>query len=140
MRGSTCIFWTNLTPFTLEADIDTPALIVELDTLEENLARMQACRVNSYRNLRKMLFNVGFGLRQAIADAHGVGLRPHFKMHKCPALALRQVEMGAIGLCCQKVGEAEVMARAANTGGGGHATPSHPVEDHLGHIQIGKLP
>ena len=75
MRGPTCIFWTNLTLFALEADIDTPALIVELDTLEENLARMQACRVNSYRNLRKMLFNVGFGLRQVGPRGRAAGGR-----------------------------------------------------------------
>ena len=72
-----------------ESDIDTPALIVDLPTLEDNLLGMQA-----------------------IASTHGVALRPHFKMHKCPAIALRQVELGAVGLCCQKVGEAEVMAAA----------------------------
>jgi D-serine deaminase-like pyridoxal phosphate-dependent protein len=72
-----------------EADIETPALIVELDVLDENLRRMAD-----------------------LAASHGVALRPHFKMHKCPAVALKQMEMGAVGLCCQKVGEAEVMAAA----------------------------
>lgn len=47
-----------------------------------------------------------------LARSHNVALRPHFKMHKTPALALKQMEMGAVGLCCQKVGEAEVMAAA----------------------------
>ena len=72
-----------------EADVDTPALIVDLDILDTNLRRMAA-----------------------LAKSHGVALRPHFKMHKTPALALKQMEMGAVGLCCQKVGEAEVMAAA----------------------------
>lgn len=72
-----------------ECDIDTPALIVELDVFETNIRKMAA-----------------------LAASFGVALRPHFKMHKCPAVALRQIQHGAIGLCCQKVGEAEVMAAA----------------------------
>src|SRR5690242_10605852 len=39
----------------------------------------------------------------------GATLRPHAKSHKCPAIALRQIELGAIGVCCQKVSEAEAM-------------------------------
>jgi D-serine deaminase-like pyridoxal phosphate-dependent protein len=66
--------------------VDTPALIVELDVLEANLGRMAAH-----------------------AREHGVALRPHAKMHKCPALALRQIALGAVGVCCQKVSEAEAM-------------------------------
>jgi len=66
--------------------IDTPALIVELDLLEANLQRMAD-----------------------YAQALQVRLRPHAKMHKCPALALRQIALGAVGVCCQKVSEAEVM-------------------------------
>lgn len=72
-----------------EAAIETPALVVELDVLEANLRKMSA-----------------------LASSFGVALRPHFKMHKCPSIALQQVEMGAIGLCCQKVDEAVVMAKA----------------------------
>lgn len=68
------------------ADIDTPALIVDLDAFEANVARMA-------ENAR------GFGLR----------LRAHSKTHKCAEIARRQVAAGAIGVCCQKVGEAEVM-------------------------------
>ena len=49
---------------------------------------------------------------QAYADAHGLRLRPHIKTHKIPELARRQVELGAIGITCQKLGEAEVMADA----------------------------
>jgi D-serine deaminase-like pyridoxal phosphate-dependent protein len=67
-------------------DVDTPALIVELDLLEANLARMA-----DYARERR------------------VRLRPHAKMHKCTPLARRQLALGAVGVCCQKVSEAEVM-------------------------------
>ena len=69
----------------LEA-VDTPALLLNLDAFEKNLARMAT-------------------------DAAGVGirLRPHAKSHKCPAIALRQMAAGAVGVCCQKVSEAEAM-------------------------------
>ena len=70
-------------------DVDTPALIVELDRLEHNLARMAD-----------------------FARHAGMRLRPHAKMHKTPALALRQIALGAAGVCCQKVSEAEVLADA----------------------------
>ncbi len=39
----------------------------------------------------------------------GVRLRAHSKTHKCPEIAKRQIAAGAIGACCQKVGEAEAM-------------------------------
>ena len=68
------------------ADIDTPALIVDLDAFEANVAKMA-------ENVQ------GFGLR----------LRAHAKTHKCSEIARRQVAAGAIGVCCQKVGEAEDM-------------------------------
>ncbi|MEL6575196.1 MAG: DSD1 family PLP-dependent enzyme [Pseudomonadota bacterium] len=66
--------------------VDTPALAVELGALERNVARMA---------------------REAAAA--GVRLRPHAKTHKCSAIARLQVAAGAVGLCCQKVGEAEVL-------------------------------
>jgi 3-hydroxy-D-aspartate aldolase len=44
---------------------------------------------------------------QALCDAAGVRLRAHGKMHKCSTLARMQIERGAVGLCCQTVGEAE---------------------------------
>jgi D-serine deaminase-like pyridoxal phosphate-dependent protein len=69
--------------------IDTPALVVDLDAFE--------------RNLRAM---AGF------AAARGLALRPHAKMHKCAAVALRQIELGAVGVCVQKTGEAEALAAA----------------------------
>src|SRR5687768_6324425 len=70
-------------------DLDTPALLVDIDRLEHNLARMSArCR-----------------------DA-GVKLRPHTKTHKTPEIARMQLQQGATGICVAKVGEAEVMAQA----------------------------
>src|SRR4051794_3404181 len=67
-------------------DVDTPALIVDLDAFERNLKRL-ADRV----------------------AGKGVRLRPHAKTHKCPVIALKQVELGAVGVCVQKVSEAEAM-------------------------------
>jgi len=49
---------------------------------------------------------------QAAADARGLRLRPHAKTHKSPALAAQQIARGAIGICCAKLGEAEVFAEA----------------------------
>ena len=74
-------------------DLDTPSLIVDLDVMEDNLARMQR-----------------------YCDSHGIGLRPHIKTHKIPALAQKQLDLGAVGIACQKLGEAEVMADAGLTG------------------------
>jgi 3-hydroxy-D-aspartate aldolase len=62
----------------------TPALVVRRAAMDANLAAMQAACV-----------------------ARGVRLRPHGKMHKCSTLGRLQVETGAVGLCCQTVGEAE---------------------------------
>lgn len=73
----------------LLAQIDTPALIIDLDAMERNLDRMAAF----------------------FADKP-CALRPHFKTHKAPELAKMQLERGAIGLTCAKVGEAEVLAEA----------------------------
>jgi len=66
--------------------IDTPALVVDLDAFE--------------RNLKKMADHA----RQA-----GVAVRPHAKTHKAPMIAMKQIALGAIGQCCQKVGEAEAL-------------------------------
>ncbi len=65
-------------------DVDTPTLLVDLDAFERNLNRMA----------------------KAAAQA-GVRLRPHAKTHKCAVIALRQLALGAVGVCCQKVSEAE---------------------------------
>jgi len=69
--------------------IDTPALLVDLDRLEGNIARWAA-----------------------FAREAGVRLRPHGKTHKCVEIARQQLAAGAVGLTLAKIGEAEVMARA----------------------------
>src|SRR5882672_12302105 len=67
-------------------DLDTPALYVDLDVLERNIAQMQErCR------------------------AWGVALRPHVKTHKIAEIAQMQLDAGAIGITVAKVGEAEVL-------------------------------
>jgi D-serine deaminase-like pyridoxal phosphate-dependent protein len=73
----------------LVSEIDTPALVVDLDVMERNL-----CRVASY------------------AKENGLRLRPHTKTHKSPRIGKRQLEGGAAGLTVAKVGEAEVMLGA----------------------------
>ena len=67
-------------------DVDTPALIIELDPFERNLRRMA----------------------DEVADS-GIDLRPHVKTHKSADIARRQVALGAVGVCCQNVSEAEAM-------------------------------
>ena len=69
--------------------IDTPALVIELDAMERNLAAMAA-----------------------FARDHGLRLRPHAKMHKSAAIATLQMQHGAVGVCVQKVGEAEALVDA----------------------------
>lgn len=49
---------------------------------------------------------------QALASSAGVRLRPHAKTHKSPIIARMQIAAGAVGICCAKLGEAEVMAAA----------------------------
>ncbi len=72
-----------------KAALDTPALLVDLDVMETNIALIaKTCRDN------------------------GVGWRPHTKAHKTPEIAQRQLAAGAIGIACAKLGEAEVMAAA----------------------------
>jgi 3-hydroxy-D-aspartate aldolase len=68
------------------AEVDTPALLLDLDAFERNLDRLD----------------------QSLAETT-IRVRPHAKSHKCPEIALRQMARGAIGVCCQKVSEAEAM-------------------------------
>lgn len=69
------------------ASIPTPALVLDLDAFERNVARMaEHCKVN------------------------GLSIRPHAKTHKSVAIAKAQVAAGALGVCCAKLGEAETMA------------------------------
>jgi D-serine deaminase-like pyridoxal phosphate-dependent protein len=73
----------------LVQELETPIPVIDLDRVEHNLAKMQA-----------------------YCDGHGLRLRPHIKTHKMPAFARRQVELGACGITCQKLGEAEIMVDA----------------------------
>ncbi|WP_204113821.1 3-hydroxy-D-aspartate aldolase BhcC [Shimia biformata] len=76
-------------PGMAEADIQTPALVLDLDALERNITKM-----GDY------------------AKAHGMRHRVHGKMHKSVDVAKLQERLGgAVGVCCQKVSEAEVFAR-----------------------------
>jgi D-serine deaminase-like pyridoxal phosphate-dependent protein len=77
----------------MQADVlDTPVAVVDLDRLEANIAGLQT-----------------------YLSSHGIANRPHIKTHKVPAVAKMQVAAGAVGITCQKVGEAEVMADAGLT-------------------------
>ena len=67
----------------------TPAVVIDLDVVESNIARVQA-----------------------MCDAAGLNYRPHIKTHKSPEIAKMQIAAGAKGVTCQKLGEAEVMAEA----------------------------
>jgi D-serine deaminase-like pyridoxal phosphate-dependent protein len=70
-------------------ELDTPVATVDLDAVERNIVRMQG-----------------------YCDEHGLAFRPHIKTHKLPAIAHMQVRAGAVGITCQKLGEAEVMLAA----------------------------
>src|SRR6516162_4802157 len=67
--------------------LNTPALVLDLDMLDRNIAEMEA-----------------------FAAAHNVKLRPHSKTHKSADIARRQIASGALGVCCAKLGEAEALA------------------------------
>ena len=66
-------------------NVDTPALILDLPSFEKN---------------QRILFDLA---------KDRVRVRPHAKTHKCPEVARRQIAMGAVGMCCQKISEAEAM-------------------------------
>lgn len=72
-----------------EQELDTPAMVIDEEILHQNIAEMQA-----------------------LANSHGVNLRPHIKTHKMPQIAMQQIAAGAAGITCAKLGEAEVMADA----------------------------
>lgn len=75
------------------ADLNTPVLILNVDALDRNIQRMAA-----------------------LAASHGVALRPHAKTHKSVDIARRQKAAGAVGVCCAKIGEAEVLAEGGISG------------------------
>lgn len=68
-------------------ELDTPVLLVDADALERNIARMRD-----------------------LTNAAGIACRPHAKAHKTPVIAEMQIAAGAVGVCCAKLGEAEVLA------------------------------
>jgi D-serine deaminase-like pyridoxal phosphate-dependent protein len=67
--------------------LNTPSLIIDLDRLDENIAKMAR-----------------------LCEARAIALRPHAKTHKSIEIARRQLAAGAVGICCAKLGEAEVLA------------------------------
>ena len=72
--------------------LETPVPVVDIDRMEANIARLQT-----------------------YLDKHKIANRPHIKTHKIPAIAKMQMDAGAVGITCQKVSEAEVMANAGFT-------------------------
>ena len=75
------------------ADLNTPVLVLDADAMERNIAVMAG-----------------------LVAARGVALRPHAKTHKSVDIARRQVAAGAVGICCAKIGEAEVLAASGIEG------------------------
>ena len=71
---------------TPKSELDTPALCIDLAALEANI-----------------------GQAAGVCRQHGVRWRPHAKSHKCPDIAKAQLKRGAVGVCCQKVSEAEAL-------------------------------
>lgn len=74
-------------------ELDTPALCIDIELLKQNIELMENHLKGS-----------------------GVRLRPHTKTHKSPVIARMQINAGAVGVCCAKLGEAEVMAEAGIPG------------------------
>jgi len=72
--------------------LDTPMMVIDEAMMQRNIAEMQA-----------------------LANSHGVNLRPHIKTHKMPEIARRQIAAGAVGITCAKLGEAEVMVAGGIT-------------------------
>src|SRR5215210_8196823 len=83
---------TDASPRPYAEGLDTPCVTVDLALLERNIAEMAT-----------------------LAYEAGVALRPHVKTHKTPQIAAMQLDAGAVGLTCAKVGEAEVLADAGFT-------------------------
>lgn len=71
------------------AELETPVPVVDIDRMEANISRLQT-----------------------YLDEHRIANRPHIKTHKIPAIARLQMDAGAVGITCQKVSEAEIMADA----------------------------
>src|SRR5580698_1899534 len=73
--------------------LNTPALVLDVEALDRNIAAMAA-----------------------FAAAKGLKLRPHAKTHKSADIARRQIDAGALGVCCAKLGEAEALSEAGIEG------------------------
>ena len=73
-------------PGTPELELETPALVIDMDVAESNIERLQQW-----------------------GRDNNMDIRPHSKTPKTPLFARKQIEAGAIGVCCAKVGEAEVL-------------------------------
>jgi D-serine deaminase-like pyridoxal phosphate-dependent protein len=93
-----------------DQELDTPLIAVDLNLLKRNIAEMAA-----------------------LAVSHGVALRPHAKTHKSPHIARLQLEAGAVGLTCAKLGEAEVLV---DQGGVSDILIAYPI---VGDIKIQRL-
>src|SRR5215210_8906944 len=93
-----------------EQALDTPLIAVDLDLLERNIVEMAS-----------------------LAAGYGVSLRPHAKTHKSPHIARMQLEAGAVGLTCAKLGEAEVLV---DQGGVTDILIAYPI---VGDIKIQRL-
>ena len=74
---------------TAVSDLDTPVVTIHLDVMADNIRRVQTH-----------------------LERHGIGNRPHIKTHKIPAIGRMQLDAGAMGITCQKIGEVEVFADA----------------------------
>src|SRR5438876_11763457 len=73
----------------LLSDLPTPQVLIDRERVVRNIARVQQ-----------------------LAASGGMRLRPHAKTHKSPVIARWQIERGAVGICCAKLGEAETFAAA----------------------------
>jgi D-serine deaminase-like pyridoxal phosphate-dependent protein len=92
------------------ADLDTPAVTIDLGIMEDNIRRVQT-------HLAR----------------HGIGNRPHIKTHKIPAIGRMQMAAGAMGITCQKIGEVEVFVDA------GVAEDILLTFNILGHVKTERL-
>jgi D-serine deaminase-like pyridoxal phosphate-dependent protein len=70
-------------------ELDTPVVVVDLEKIEVNINKLQA-----------------------YLEEHGIANRPHIKTHKIPEIAHMQMRAGAVGITCQKLGEAEIMSQS----------------------------
>ena len=101
---------------TLARDLETPAVTVHVDIMEDNIRRVQA-------HLAR----------------HGIGNRPHIKTHKIPAIGKLQMAAGAMGITCQKLGEVEVFVRVAEGGEEIRDDPSLHVDANWRELRPHKL-